>query len=375
MDGGRRPVKFATHPGARLEFFVMERARYDSPAPAPPVHLPEGTPSPGAADAWLAPARCSSLGAVPWRWGDVLIGLAPVVGVKAALLLPDPWWLSARAPWLRWLLMVLGVAWLLAYPLWVARRRHAPRPRLPGLRAVAIEFGLAVPLLLAVWMALAFLVTAWALLRCAPEPTPGPLEPVLRSTNWVGTVAMILLAVVAAPLAEEVFCRGMLYSALRQRLPLAVALLAQAVLFGAAHTHSVAFAVQAGLLGLALGAVYQWRGTLLAPVLLHGLYNAAAVALAAWLAATSPDPPVLGVGGDPAEQGCRVTLIVAGSGAEEAGLRVGDVITAVDGRPVADIWGMMAALRRRQAGDRVRVDFLRGGEPRHVEAVLRARPR
>src|SRR5262249_9614234 len=162
-----------------------------------------------------------------------------------------------------------------------------PRPRLPSLRRVAVELALAVPLLLAVWLALGVLFLAWDLLVGQPQPTPSSLESVVRSPDWVAALLLILLVVAVAPLAEEVFCRGILSNALRPRRPLAVALILQAVLFGAAHPLSIAHSVAAGLLGLALAAVYQWRRTLLAPFLLHGLYNGAAAALTAWFVAAN----------------------------------------------------------------------------------------
>jgi putative serine protease PepD len=54
-------------------------------------------------------------------------------------------------------------------------------------------------------------------------------------------------------------------------------------------------------------------------------------------------------------------------------LRVGDVVTALDGEPVADIQSMARLVRARQVGDRVTIDFARGGEARRVEAVLKGR--
>jgi uncharacterized protein (TIGR03067 family) len=375
-DGGRRPETFATQLGSSQVLFILERVA-NGAQPSTPQRRPlDSSPfPPDEPILTVLPARRSFLSVVPWRWSDLLIGLLPVVAVGGALLLLDPYWVFAHAPWLRWLLMLLGTAWLLVYPLWVARRRHAPRPRLPGLRAVAIELALAIPLLLGVWLALAILFIAWALLVGAAEPTRSPLEPVVRSPNWVGTLFIILMAVGIGPLAEEVFCRGMLYNALRQRLPLAVALVLQAVLFGAAHSFSVEYAVVAGLLGLALAGVYQWRKTLLAPVLLHSLYNGAALGLAVLAVAVNPDPAVLGVYGDRQEGGFQIRGVVPGSGAEAAGLRVGDVITAVDGQPVADIRGLRGVVRRKQVGDRVRVEFLRNGELHQTEATLKRLPR
>ena len=56
-----------------------------------------------------------------------------------------------------------------------------------------------------------------------------------------------------------------------------------------------------------------------------------------------------------------------GSPARSAGLREGDVLIAVNGRPVATLREYTEALRRLEPGDVVRVDFRRGGERRSVD--------
>jgi uncharacterized protein (TIGR03067 family) len=287
-DGGERPAAFATRPGAHLVLFVLERAGGGGPPPAPAEHLDSPLAAPAAPTPSGAPPRRSFLSAVPWRWGDLLVGLLPVAGVSGSLLLLDPGWVAAHAPWLWWVLLALGSAWLLGYPLWVARRRHAPPPRPPRLRAVAVELAFALPFLLALWVALIIVVLAWDLLLGVPESLPSPLDPVVRSADRGGVFVLLVLTVVVAPLTEEVFFRGMLYNGLRQRLPLVVALALQAALFGALHTLNLAHASLVALVGLGLGLVYQWRRTLLAPVLLHALHNGAAIGLVAWAAAQAP---------------------------------------------------------------------------------------
>jgi putative serine protease PepD len=65
-----------------------------------------------------------------------------------------------------------------------------------------------------------------------------------------------------------------------------------------------------------------------------------------------------------------VTRIAEGGPADRAGLRPGDVITGVDGRPVTDLHHFHDALSRRQAGDMVEVTLWREGETSTVRAVL-----
>src|SRR5580704_5583057 len=62
---------------------------------------------------------------VPWSWKDLLIGLAPLVGLR----LLSPWVNSLRLPepiaWLLLALNLFSMVWMLGYPLWILRRRHA----------------------------------------------------------------------------------------------------------------------------------------------------------------------------------------------------------------------------------------------------------
>ena len=71
--------------------------------------------------------------------------------------------------------------------------------------------------------------------------------------------------------------------------------------------------------------------------------------------------------------GVRVQQVMPGSAAEEAGIVAGDVITAVDGEPVADLRTFSELLKARAPGDAVEVTVLRGDEERIVEAVLGSR--
>ncbi len=80
-------------------------------------------------------------------------------------------------------------------------------------------------------------------------------------------------------------------------------------------------------------------------------------------------------------EGALVVNVVPGSGADRAGLRptrfdrlgrvdLGDVIVAVDGKPVASDADLLFLLERREPGERVRVTVERGGRRRDVAVVL-----
>ena len=68
--------------------------------------------------------------------------------------------------------------------------------------------------------------------------------------------------------------------------------------------------------------------------------------------------------------GVTVRQVSVGSGAAEAGLQVGDLITAVDDTPVRDGDTLVNLIQRVQPGEDVSVTFLRDGEERSVTATL-----
>jgi hypothetical protein len=68
--------------------------------------------------------------------------------------------------------------------------------------------------------------------------------------------------------------------------------------------------------------------------------------------------------------GVRITGVRAGSPAEQAGLKAGDVITAIGAKVVANLYDMTDALRSHQAGDTVVIVVRRAGVEQRVTAVL-----
>jgi membrane-associated protease RseP (regulator of RpoE activity) len=65
--------------------------------------------------------------------------------------------------------------------------------------------------------------------------------------------------------------------------------------------------------------------------------------------------------GAPEDRGVLVARVDEGSPAAAAGIQVGDVVTEVDGNPVAGPPQLAVAVRAKKAGESVNVDFLRGG--------------
>lgn len=73
--------------------------------------------------------------------------------------------------------------------------------------------------------------------------------------------------------------------------------------------------------------------------------------------------------------GAEVANVLAGSAAEQAGLLVGDVITAVDGSPVSSAESLVALIRAGQVGRPIEVTLLRDGSTRKVAVTPTAAAR
>ena len=72
-------------------------------------------------------------------------------------------------------------------------------------------------------------------------------------------------------------------------------------------------------------------------------------------------------------EGVRVQQVMPGSAAEKAGILAGDVVVALDDRPIVDLRGYSALLKEHAPGDAVEVTLLREGERITVSTELGAR--
>lgn len=92
-------------------------------------------------------------------------------------------------------------------------------------------------------------------------------------------VSLVITAVVAAPLVEEMVFRGVVLRGLHSRLPIVAALVVQAVLFGAAHADPVRGAGNIGLVlvlsgvGTAFGVAAHLLRRIGPVVVAHALFN------------------------------------------------------------------------------------------------------
>ena len=159
---------------------------------------------------------------------------------------------------------------------------HVPRalvglPRFPG-----ADVGRSILLGLlwgaGAWLAASVLANAIALALEAVgiEPEPAAAE---RALAMLDPFLLVVPIVVLAPIAEEIFFRGVVFNALRRESTRRWAYLGSALLFSVIHLSPVTL-VPIFLLGLLLARVYERTGSLVAPIVLHATFNGLSVALA-----------------------------------------------------------------------------------------------
>ena len=85
--------------------------------------------------------------------------------------------------------------------------------------------------------------------------------------------------------------------------------------------------------------------------------------------------PIIGARVDTAtgdSPGAHIATVVSGSPAQAAGLREGDVVTAIDGKPVVGGIELIVAIRTHQEGETVELTVERNGRSRVISVVLDA---
>jgi membrane protease YdiL (CAAX protease family) len=311
---------------------------------------------------------------VPWRWRDLLFCFGPdVIFPLARPLLPVALLIRWQSLWLP--SMLLGDTWLIGYTLWAARQRYGALPGLPKLRRVLAEARWLLALVPAS-QAVMFGVYAVAAAALAdPGPPSEGWAPVARSATHAELAGLAFMAVTVAPIAEELAFRGLLYNKLRQALPTSLALVLQAVAFGLVHYPlGREFACAITAVGVVIGLFYEWRKTLVAPILLHASANVIGCAMVMAYVTANAGAPRLGVFVEAGERGAVVTMVAAGGTADHAGIKAGDIVTALDGTAVRNFREVSAIVRRKRAGDSITIDFTRDGVPQRVQAVLTPLP-
>lgn len=149
----------------------------------------------------------------------------------------------------------------------------------------AIGFGLILYPLMVFVVGLVLSVVLGAISGDAVAP-PEQVPPDLPA---VGVVVTILYAIVIAPIHEELFFRGVLFRSVRDRHGLRIGLIASGIGFSLVHYIPAAWQDSALLMGVmffngaALAWFYDRRGTVVAPIVAHMVFNVIGLSVILWV--------------------------------------------------------------------------------------------
>jgi membrane protease YdiL (CAAX protease family) len=237
--------------------------------------IPENSGSPD--NPSLSPAVGTQ--ASPWPIRDIAIGLV-LLSVYAGCGLAAQHSPALRyRPWFAvhfvFIVELVFFASLIAYAVSVCRKRGA-WPLLQSLQPATIAREALQGVVSVLVTALA-VGTAIKLLEVLFK-TQRSVDPVLQwlqsAPNTYLSLSLLIMAVSIGPVAEEFFFRGFLYNALKTRMPLWAAAVIQAAIFSVLHNYGFFNSIGVFLLGVAFVIVYERRKTILAPIVVHILFNA-----------------------------------------------------------------------------------------------------
>ncbi len=99
-----------------------------------------------------------------------------------------------------------------------------------------------------------------------------PVQLFLETKDPVALAALVGMAVVGAPLFEEILFRGILYPFLKGKIGLIHATWINAVVFAMAHGH-IPSMLPLAVLGIVFTLLYEWKGNLAACMIMHSSFN------------------------------------------------------------------------------------------------------
>ena len=130
------------------------------------------------------------------------------------------------------------------------------------------------------WLFVLLALTLQAARLLGLKPPAEPIQELIFQEDRAGVLALtVLLACLIGPLAEELFFRGVLYTAIRQRSSRLLATLVSGAAFALLHTNILGF-LSIMLLGCLLAYLYERTGSLLSPLAVHILHNTLLMSLA-----------------------------------------------------------------------------------------------
>lgn len=266
------------------------------PMPAPPLPHPPPTPSPyypGPGHLPVPPTSLTAGGEPPepegprehrwwradWKLSEVtaalfvIFGIYNLLGVVLMLTTENPLFYEYLSYALFfcplillctvWILKRHGRGWEELGLTWSRPLRSLLSGMGGGMAALALSYA-------------AFFALYFLFYLIAGKPLSVGETEELKGIGGGGLALVIMVVVLLAPVFEEIFFRGLFYSALRRRLRPRTAIVVNGIIFGALHFQPP-FTISLVLVGMVLAYLYEKTDSLLAPMAAHSLYNLAVI--------------------------------------------------------------------------------------------------
>jgi membrane protease YdiL (CAAX protease family) len=119
----------------------------------------------------------------------------------------------------------------------------------------------------------------------ADGDSDAPTHPIIDALgDPVAVLGAFMVAIVLAPIVEETAFRGLLYRQLRSlsafgrgALSVTISAVVTGLLFAAIHPQGLLAIPALMSIAIAVALAREWRGSLIAPMIMHGMNNALAV--------------------------------------------------------------------------------------------------
>ena len=113
-----------------------------------------------------------------------------------------------------------------------------------------------------------------------------PIQEVIAGGQWIGIAYVVLMACIAAPIVEETMFRGVLYRHLRELSgnwarwsSVIFSAVFNGFIFAAIHPQGFIAIPLLTALAINFSLAREWRDSLIAPIIMHGINNSAVTAL------------------------------------------------------------------------------------------------
>lgn len=160
----------------------------------------------------------------------------------------------------------IGLAW------WLGIKRRGGNPANLGFTNLRLWFDATLAALSEIVVFIAWATYALILLKLADLRVPE--QPIIQSfgPTRIGFVMAVVSVAILAPIGEEVFFRGFVYTGLRRRWGAGKAMVISSSVFALFHLSPLLY-VPMFIMGLVLAAIFEYRHSLAPNIILHAVNN------------------------------------------------------------------------------------------------------